>query len=157
MSTAVLLAVKSYAENEPVLKHAFTFLSFVSHEAQALDVVVSYILYVDKEKDKDNIRLTVLQCSLILVSDDQKVVSVLMHRVVHDSVKNYVASYKKENTKLRVPLNILRSLLQQKCALGETALIPHLKAFYASTKNLSSSNIIPRSMKDKQRMQKTDF
>ena len=157
MSTAVLLAVKSFAESDPVLKHAFTFFSFASYEAQALDVVVSYILRADKEKEKDEARLTVVQCSLILVSDDQKVVSVLMHRVVHDSIKHYVASYKKKNTKSRVPLNILQILLEQKCALGEIALIPHLKAFYARTKNLSSTNIVPRSMKSKQRMQKQIF
>ena len=154
MSTAVLLAVKTFAESDPVLKNAFTFLSFVSHEAQALDVVVSYILHVDKENDKDNIRLTVSQCSLILVSDDQKVFSISMHRVVHDNVKRYVASCKKENTKSRVPLNILQILLKKKCTLGEVALIPHLKAFYARTKNLSSAIIAPRSMKSKQRMQK---
>ena len=156
MSTAVLLAVRSFAESDPVLKHAFTFFSFISHEAQALDVVVSYVLRVDKQKDKDDVQFTIVQCSLILVSRDEKGVLVSMHHVVLDNVKNYISSLNKGNKRSREPSYVLQSLLQQKCALtqGEIAQIPHLKAFYLRTKNLSLPNIVPGSMKSKKRMQK---
>ena len=154
MSTAVLLAVATFAESNPVLKHAFTFFSFVSHEHLALDGVVSYVHGVDKEKDKDDVRLMIVQCSLILISHDQKVVSVFLHRIVHNSIKDYIAFLKTENkNKPHPPLNILQLLIDKKCALGEIALIPHLKEFYVATKNLSSEIIAPRSKKSAQIMQ----
>ena len=157
MSTAVLLAVKMFAESDLVIKHAFTFFSYVSHKAQSLQVVVSYVLRVDKGNDKEDVALRICQCSLILPSDDQNVVSVSLHRVVHDSIKLYIAHGTKGNTKSRVPLYVFQSLLQQKCALGEIALIPHLKAFYVRTKNLSSDVIISGTMKVKQKMHKQIF
>ena len=155
MSTAVLLAVKVFATSDPVLKHAFTFLSFVSRKAIALEIVVSYILRVDKGKDKDDAGFRILKCSLILVSDDQKVVSILTHRVVHDCIKQYIVCCTKKGPKWRVPLHVLQVLLPKKPAHDKIiVLIPHLKAFYAKTKNLSSAVIVPHSMESKQRMQK---
>lgn len=154
MSTAVLLAVTTFAESNPVLKRAFIFFSFVSHEHLALDGVVSYVHGVDKEKDKDDVRLMIVQCSLILVSHDRKVVSVFLHRIVHNSIKDYIAFVKTENkNEPHSPLNILQILIDEKCALGEIALIPHLKEFYVRTKNLSSEIIVPRSTKSAQIMQ----
>ena len=154
MSTAVLLAVTKFAESNPVLKHAFTFFSFVSHEHLALDSVVSYVHGVDKENDKDDVRLMIVQCSLILVSHDRKVVSVFLHRIVHNSIKDYIARVKTENqNESNPPLNILHLLIDEKCALGEIALIPHLKEFYVATKNLSSEIIVPRSTKSAHMLQ----
>ncbi len=159
MSTALLLAVKMFAETDLVIKHVFTFFSYVSHEAQPLQVVVSYVLRVDKGNDKEDVAVRIRQCSLILPSDDQKFVSVSLHRVVHDSIKLYIAHCRKGKTKSRVPLHVFQLLLQHKCALGEIALIPHLKAFYVRTKNLSnlSDVIIPGPMKGKQKMLKEIF
>ena len=152
MSTAVLLAVTTFAESNPVLKHAFTFFSFVSHKHLALNGVVSYVRGVDKEKDKDDVRLMIVQCSLILVSHDRKVV--FLHRIVHNSIKDYIACVKTENkNESNPPLNILQLLMDEKWALGEIALIPHLKEFYVATKNLSSEIIVPRSTKSAQIMQ----
>ena len=151
MSTAVLLAVTTFAESNPVLKHAFTFFSFVSHEHLALDSVVSYVHGVDREKDKDDVRLMIVQCSLILVSHDRKVVSVFLHRIVHNSIKDYIACVNTENkNEPHSPLNILQLLMDEKCTLE---LIPHLKEFYVATRNLSSEIIVPRSTKSAQIMQ----
>ena len=137
MSTAVRLAIKSFAESDPVLKHAFTFLSFVSNKAITLQAVVNYVLRVDKEKDKDDVGLTIQQCCLVLVSDNHKVVSIHTHRVVHDSVKSYIIeSSEKEKKKLDVPLTVLKLLVKEKCGIGEIALIPHLHEFDARTNNL---------------------
>ena len=146
MSTAVRLAIKSFAESDPVLKHAFTFLSFVSNKAIPLQVVVNYVLRADKEKDKDDVGLTIQQCCLILVSDNQKLVSIHMHRVVHDSVKSYIIeSSEKEKKKMDVPLTVLKLLVKEKCKIGEIALVPHLQEFYARTNNVFLA--VPHSIK----------
>jgi hypothetical protein len=151
MSTAVLLAVKTFAESDLVLKHAFSFLSHVSHEPLLLDIIVSYVVRVEKNSDEEDVRLRMLQCSLILPSDNQKSVSILLHRVVFDSIQLYVARDSEENSKSLVPLYVFQLLLEYKGALAhETALIPHLKAFRVKTKNLSSEVLIPDSIKIKQ-------
>ena len=156
MSSAVLLAIEKFSESDPVLKHAFTFLSFVSYEPITLDVVVSYVFRFDKNQDKEDIGLRILQCSLILSSDKQKSVSILLHRVTHDNIKLYIARATGESTK--VPLNVLELLLKHKGAIGEIALIPHLKAFYTRANNFSSDTIRVRgSLKHKRKVQEQIF
>ena len=143
MSTAVLLAIKMFAEKEIVLKHAFTFFSYVvSYKPLPLQAVVSYVLNIDNGNDEDDVSLRILQCSLVLHSDEKKNVSILVHRVVHDMNVLYNKPNIKENGKLGKPLKIFQSLLQEKCALGEIALIPHLKTFSAKTKDFSPKNLI---------------
>ena len=72
MSTAVLLAIEMFAEGDTVLKHEFKFLSYVSYEPLLLETVVSYVVSVNKRNDKDDVSLRILQCSLILSSDEKK-------------------------------------------------------------------------------------
>ncbi|CAB4020221.1 Hypothetical predicted protein [Paramuricea clavata] len=142
---------KNFAESDLVLKHAFTFLSYVSHEPLSLDIIVSYIVRVEKNSDEEDVRLQMRECSLILPSDNPKSVSILLHRVVLDSIQLYVAHDSEENGKSRVPLYVFQLLLEYRGALAhETALIPHLKAFCAKTKNLSSEILIPDSIKMRQ-------
>ncbi|CAB4005599.1 Hypothetical predicted protein [Paramuricea clavata] len=85
MSTAVLLAVKTFAESD-------------------LDIIVNYVVRAEKNSDEEDVRLRIRQCSLILPSDNQKSVSILLHRVVLDIIQLYIARDSKENTKSRVPL-----------------------------------------------------
>ena len=51
MSTAVLLAINRFAEKEIVLKHAFTFFSYVSYKPLPLQTVISYVLNIDNGND----------------------------------------------------------------------------------------------------------
>ena len=152
MSTAVLLAIKTVAESDVILRDAFTFLSYTSHEAQSLEVVVKYVVHVDKKRDTEDVGMKIQQCSLIISSDDFKVVSILLHRIVHDCIKLYIAGTK-INGRSRAPLIVLQLLLRHKSALGERALIPHLRAFYVATKNLRLTNL-PSSVKVKIQLQK---
>ena len=137
MSKAVLLAIRMFAEKEIVLKHAFTFFSYVSYKPLPLQAVVSFVLNIDNGNDEDDVSLRILQCSLVLHSDEKKNVSILVHRVVHDMIVLYNKPNIKVNGKLGKPLKIFQSLLQEKCALGEIALIPHLETLSAKTKGLS--------------------
>ncbi|CAB4036995.1 Myotubularin-related 14, partial [Paramuricea clavata] len=114
MSTAVLLAVKTFSEGDLVLKHAFTFLSYVSHEPLSLDIIVSYVVRVEKDTDEEDVRLRMRQCSLILASDNQKSVSISLHRVVFDSIQLHIARDSEEDNKSRVPLYVFQLLLEYK-------------------------------------------
>ena len=159
MSTAVLLSVKMFAENNPILRHAFTLLSFVSHELLPLDIIASYVIRIGKYNDEEDVRLQILQCSLFLPLEYKKSVSISLHRVVHDSIKLYTSDNEIEaNTKLRVPLYVLQLLLEHNNMLAsDTALIPHLKAFYTKTKNLSSEVFVPDSMRMKQKIKMQEY
>ena len=154
MSTAVLLSVKTLAENDPILKHAFTLLSFLSHKPLPLDIIARFVTGIEKYSDEQNVRLQILQCSLILSSENQKSVLISLHRVVHDSIQLYISNDIEVNTRPRVPLYVLQLLLEHKHVLDNGAvLIPHLEAFYVKTKDLSSDVFIPHSMGMKQKMQ----
>ena len=154
MSTAVLLSVKTFAENDLILKHVFTLLSFVSHKPLPLDIVKSFVIGIEKNDDEQNVRLQILQCSLILLSENKNSVFISLHRVVHDSIKLYIFDEIEVNTKLRVPLYVLQFLLEHKDMLtNNTVLVPHLNAFYVETKDLSSDVFVPDSIEVRQKMQ----
>ena len=148
MSTAILLAVRAAAETNYVLKHSFSFFSFVSYEALPLEVLVSYILTVDKNLDADDVALRIMKSSLILSSGDCKVTTIWLHRVVYDSIKVYISDT--EQNVSSVQLTVLQLLLSKKFAYGVKALIPHLKAFFATARNLSLDTLVPDSMQTKQ-------
>ena len=154
MSTAVLLSVKMFAESDPILKHAFTLFSFLSHKPLPLDIIARFVIGIEKCNDEQNVRLQILQCSLILSSENRKSVLISLHRVVHDSIKLYISNDIEVNTRPRVPLYVLQLLLEHKHVLENgTVLIPHLEAFYVKTKDLSSDVFTPDSMGMKQKMQ----
>ncbi|CAB4023139.1 Hypothetical predicted protein [Paramuricea clavata] len=136
MSTAVLLAVKTFAESSSVLKHAFTFLSYVSNETLTLDVVVSYVLRFDKSQDEEDTRFRILQCSLILFSEYDEIVSISLHRVVHDSLKLYHDTGHDKKITVAFVFDMFQLLIQNKCALCIKPLIPHFRTFSERTDNL---------------------
>ena len=153
MSTAVLLSVMTFAESDPILKHAFTLLSYVSYEPLPLDIVQNFVIGIEKSNDEQNVRLQILQCSLILPLKETKSVSISLHRVVHDSIKLYISNDNEINTRPTVPLYVLQLLLEHSVVLAnDTVLISHLKAFYAKTQDLSTEIFVPESMDDRQKM-----
>ena len=153
MYTAVRLAVRLAGESDPVLKHAFTFLSFVSHEPLPLHLVENYILHVDQNGNNANIRLRIRECFLVLPSDDTRVLSISLHPVVHDVIKLYIP-HDVEDRKSPTPGIVLQMLIQPKIQILEKVLIPHLRFFYIRTENLPREMLIPNSRDLKEEMYK---
>ena len=94
IASAVLLAVKVIAESDSVLKHAFTFLSYLSHEV-SLHFVERYVLRVLQSAQTENVKLRIQECPLFLHLGNQPA-SISLHHVVHDIIKLYVTQNERQ-------------------------------------------------------------
>ena len=157
MYTAVLLAIRLIGESDPVLKHALTFLSYVSHEPLPFHLVESYVLHVDQSADTANVRLRIRECFPILLSGEKRLLSISLHSVVHDVIKQYIAVDAEEDGKSPLPGIVLQMLILPKIPILENTLIPHLKSFYIRTENFPTDMLIPKSGDLKQNIYKRLF
>ena len=129
MTTAVLLAVEKVAQTDIVMNHTFHFLSIASHTSLPLEVVINYILEVDKRLDKEQVGFKIRKCSLI-IPQDYDVVSIRIHRVVHDAIRVYS---RKSETEMQMRLvAAAKSFFKFRCKNYSMDLIPHLKAFHSA-------------------------
>ena len=138
MTTAVLLAVQKAAEADIVLSHTFRFLSLASHKSLPLEIAIKYVTLADKNLDTEQVDVKIRKCSLIIPADG-KVVSIRLHRVVHDTFKVY--ANKSEAEEIVDSFDVAaRSFYQFKYRNDIRILVPHLEAFYAAMKKLSPTN-----------------
>ena len=158
LSTAVLLVVKYFADSDHVLKHVFTFLSFVSHEPIPLHLVENYVLDASlltdvslSTSDIENIRLRIRECFFILLSDESRVSSISLQNVVHDIIKLTIKN-DGDDEKSSVPGLVLQTLILPRIQVNEKILIPHLKSFYIRTETVLLKSLIPQSRDLKQEM-----
>lgn len=158
LSTAVLLVLKYFADSDHVLKHVFTFLSFVSHEPIPLHLVENYVLDASlltdvslSTSDIGNIRLRIRECFFILPSDEGGVSSISLQNVVHDIIKLTIKN-DGDDEKSSVPGLVLQTLILPRIQVNEKILIPHLESFYIITKTVLLKSLIPQSMDLKQEM-----
>ena len=143
MTAAALLAVEKCAENDPILKHAFQFLSFVSFEPLPRDLIVKYIQLHDEDIDRVDIWLEVQQCSLFLPAGDEDS-DIRLHRVVHEAIKAFTEgaepetektsmtqnAKKRENDNMQTNVcNVVRALYCFEDRNDKIKLVAHLKAF----------------------------
>ena len=157
MYTAVLMAIRLIGESDPILKHALTFLSYVSHEPLPFHLVESYVLHVDQSADTANVRLRIRECFPILLSDEKRLLSISLHSVVHDVIKQYITVDAEEDGKSPLPGIVLQMLILPKIPILENTLIPHLKSFYIRTENFPTEMLIPKSGDLKQTIYKRLF
>ena len=128
MTTAVLLAVQKAAEADVVLSRAFRLLSLVSHESLPLEVAINYVLLVDEAQDKEQVGVKIRKCSLI-IPEDHEIVSIRLHRVVHDAIKIYVNKEDKGDNVASFEAAAV-SFYQFKDKNDDRRLVPHLKTIY---------------------------
>ena len=140
MHAAVSLAVRWTGENDSVLKHAFTFLSFVSHEWLALKPLHAFIVHVDRDAYK--IIQKIQQCFLIFSLDEDEISFVSLHPIVHDIIKLYVSHYVKEDK--NHPRIVLQMLVIPRLPILGQYYIPHLKSFYHRANSVPLEMLIPK-------------
>ena len=140
MRAAVSLAVRWTGENESVLKHAFTFLSFVSHEWLAFKPLHAFIVHADQDAFK--IIQKIQQCFLLFSLDEDEISFVSLHPIVHDIIKLYVSQYVKENK--NHPRIVLQMLIIPRLPILGQYYIPHLKSFYNRANSVPLEMLIPK-------------
>lgn len=139
---AVSLAVRWIGENDSVMKNAFTFISYVSHEPVPLYSVEAFVLHVDRDAFKTDQRIQ--QCSLILSLDDGQILSISLHPIVHKIINLYISNYVKEDKNL--PRIVLQMLVLPRLPFLGQYYISHLKSFYKRASSLPMDMLIPKLM-----------
>ena len=150
MSRAVSLAVEISSENNLILNHTFNLFSLISFEPLPVEIVAKYIQGLDQNYDKEDIYLTLKDCSLFLVTETEDC-DVSVHRVVHEAAK-WLSNCKVSETTyyfqsgipneaanvdaaIRVQ-NVLKALCGFEDRDDQIKMIPHLKAFNTAIKKL---------------------
>ena len=89
MTAAITLAVEKVMASDKVIDHAFNCLSVCAPQPLNQDILINYVLNIDKEiKDKEIIRMRIQRCSLLLFEEDESGVYIRVHQVVHDVINS---------------------------------------------------------------------
>ena len=145
MRAAVLLAVQKAAEANVALSHAFDFLSLASHESLPLRIVINYVLLVDKDQDKGEVGVKIRRSSLI-ISEDNEISSIRLHRVVADAIRVCVNKGYRRNNLSRFHA-AAKSFYTFNYIDHDQLLIPHLKIFYGAMTDMFPNNTILHAVK----------
>ena len=87
MTAATTLAVEKAMTSDKVIHHTFSFLSLCAPQPLSLDIVINYVLNVDKKvQDKETISTRIQRCSLLLFEEEDTGVYIREHQVVYHAI-----------------------------------------------------------------------
>ena len=149
MTKAISLAVDSVMSTDKVLNHAFNFISLCAQQPLDLELLINYVVNMEKEKDgsagskladRDIISLRIQESSLILIEKDESSVFVRVHQVVRDAIQKKIAEKYLEIVHFEVLRGVITSFDQYTVDNGLTGheesvtksfhlvhLVPHLE------------------------------
>ena len=91
MTAATKIAVEKVMSFDKVIQHTCSFLSLCTPQPLRLDIVINYILNVDKEiKDEETISMRIRKCPLLLFEEGDSGVYIREHQVVHDVINSVI-------------------------------------------------------------------
>ena len=154
MTTATTLAVKEVMQSDGIIDHALSFLSLLSSQPLNVDIVVNYIISVDKGiKDEEMIIMKLQRCSLILTHEDEFGFHIRIHQVVREVVKSLIKGYpesrhmKTLNSAVAAFNQFIDDNLPKESSdsiFQSYALALHLKCFILSFENVLSKVSFPQ-------------
>ena len=145
MTKAISLAVNSVMSTDKVLNHAFNFISLCAQQPLNLELLINYVLNVEKENDgsagselddADIIGLRIQESSLILIEKDDSGVFVRVHQITRNAIQKKVAENCSEIVHFEVLHGVITSFYQFTVDEGldhsdavakSLHLVPHLK------------------------------
>ena len=77
-----------------------------------LDILTNYILNVDKEQDKEEIRIRIQGSSLLITEQWESSIYLRLHQVVFDSVKLFVNNSMRSDQEIRAVVAAVKSFNQ---------------------------------------------
>ena len=87
MTVAITLAVEKAMTTDNAIEHTFNFLSSCAPQPLSLEIIVNYILNVDKEfRDPEMLTMRIRKCSLLLYEEEESGVFIRVHQIVHDVI-----------------------------------------------------------------------
>ena len=139
MTSATRLAVKRAIDNDSAVKSAFTFLSLCAPQPLHLDIVVNYVLNVDKHVDKEEIAIQIQGYSLLLFNNRENGVYLSVHQVVHDVIKSEIIECQEFHGYVQavdVAVTSFNQFIDTHLSGDSKHLIPHLNAFSVAVENV---------------------
>ena len=148
MTAATTLSVERAITSDSVIKNAFTFLSVCSPQLLHLDILMNYILNVDKDLDREEIGIQIQGYSLLLFEERENGVYIRQHQIVHDVIKSVIKEHFESAGKARVVDAAVRSFNHfidsqlpdswhnHDSNTESKYLIPHLKALVVDIKKV---------------------
>ena len=100
MTVATKIALETVMDSDEIMKHAFTFLAFCAPEPLRLDVLTTYLVNADGELDEEDIGIQIQGSSLLLI-ENEDVVNIRLHKVVHNIVERLVKDQMEANEHAR--------------------------------------------------------
>jgi len=148
MTTATTLAVETAMTSDKIIHHTFSLLSVCAPQPVSQDIVINYILNVDREyQDKEIIAVRIQRCSLILNGEDESGAYIRVHQVVYDVIQSLTRDFP-EFQQLQTEDATIRSCIQfvennlsvnwddRDSIVYSKPVIPHLKTLAINTENL---------------------
>ncbi|XP_028416213.1 uncharacterized protein LOC114540131 isoform X1 [Dendronephthya gigantea] len=132
MYAAVSLAIRWIGENDSVMKHAFTFFSFLSHEPLPLSSVGAFTQHIDRGAYSTYEKIE--ECSLFLSSEHGELVLISLNSIVHTIINLYISNYVEKDENL--PRIVLQFLVLPGSSFLNLYYVPHLKSFYKEASSL---------------------
>ena len=145
MTRAILLAVDNVMSTDKVLNHAFKFISLCAQQPLNLELLINYVLNVEKENDgsagseladADIISLRIQESSLILIEKGESGVFIRVHQITINTIQKKVAENYSEIVHFEVLPGVITSFCQfivdkgldrQDSVAKSLHLVPHLK------------------------------
>ncbi|XP_022780872.1 uncharacterized protein LOC111322091 [Stylophora pistillata] len=146
MTMAIRLVLQKVLTSDRALDHLFTFLSLCAPQPILKDIVVDYIMEMEKEfEDKDEIEVKISRCPLLLLEEEESCVYIKVHGVVH-YVVNSVTRNSARDKRIKSVLGALSSFCrfqdQDSLFIG-TKIVPHLAEVIRDAERLFSKEGIP--------------
>ncbi|XP_068705665.1 uncharacterized protein [Montipora foliosa] len=146
MTKVILLTVDMVMSTDKVLNHTFNFISLCAQQPLNLELLIKYVMNMEKEKDgsagsevayADIIGLRIQESSLILIEKEESSVFVRVHQVVRDAIQKKIAEKCLQIVHFEVLHGVITSFYQYTVDNGLTGheesvtksshLVPHLK------------------------------
>lgn len=129
MTAVTTMAVEREMNADKVMKHAFSFFAVCSPGLLRLDILTNYVLNVDKDQDKEEIRIRIQGSSLFLIGQRESSTYLRLHQVVFDSVKLLVNNSMRSDQEIRAVIAAVKSFNQ---FIDETMPESWMKIYFAS-------------------------
>ena len=96
MTRAITLAVEKMMTSDKILQYLFTVISLCSPNRLKWDMAITFMMTVNEnldEEDKEQIRMRLKRCSLLLFEDDHVGYFIRVHQVVLNAIKHMAKNY----------------------------------------------------------------
>lgn len=90
MTVARRLAVVKAIGSDNIMKNAVTFLSLCAHKALHLDILINYVLNIDKQVEREELAVQIQGYSLLLLEKRENGVFIGVHQVTYEVIKSVI-------------------------------------------------------------------